>query len=256
MIPRAMKMATLIAVLAASGLSHAQVERRGGDGMQRIMQQYQQVAAEKTELQAQLAQAKKELEAAQSELAAAKKERDALKVRAAGAASAQATVAQLTSAKEAAEKNLDAYKQRMTEIVARFREMAGTLKTVEAERGKLRDELQQRNEAFDKCAVDNAQLYEINGEILDKYNHVGLFTKVSAAEPFTRITRNRMDNLVLEYRERAEQLKVKQSSAAQGGTAQGPAARGAAPQSGTAPQSGAAPAGGTPGSAPQGTTPR
>jgi len=43
---------------------------------------------------------------------------------------------------------------------------------------------------------------------LDRYDHVGLFTKASAVEPFTHITRTRLDNLVVEYRERAEQLRV------------------------------------------------
>jgi hypothetical protein len=56
------------------------------------------------------------------------------------------------------------------------------------------------------------QLYEINGEILDRYEHVGLFTKVSAAEPFTKITRTRIDNLVIEYRERAQELRVKKAT--------------------------------------------
>src|ERR1700692_3607899 len=66
--------------------AHAQTQRSGsGSGeTQKFMQQYQQLAAEKTALQAQQAQTKKELEAAQADLAAVKKERDALKSRAGG----------------------------------------------------------------------------------------------------------------------------------------------------------------------------
>src|ERR1700730_11065698 len=62
---------------------HAQTQRSGGEA-QKFMQQYQQLAAEKAALQAQVAQGKKDLDAAQAALAAAKKERDALKARAAG----------------------------------------------------------------------------------------------------------------------------------------------------------------------------
>lgn len=189
--------------LAASAPSLAQVERSGGGELQKIMQQYQQVAAEKTALQAQVAEMKKDLDTAKSDLAAAKKERDALKVRAGGAAAAAAAVTQLTASKESADKNLELYKQRMNELVSRFRETASNLKEVEADRNKLHKDLDERNAAFDKCAENNLQLYEINTEVLDRYEHVGLFTKASAAEPFTQITRTRIENLVDEYRARA-----------------------------------------------------
>ena len=187
-----------------------QVQRSGGGGeTQKIMQQYQQVAAEKTALQAQVAQMKKDLDGTKADLAAMKKERDALKARAAGAAGTAATVAELSASKQAAEKNLEVSKQRMTELVARFRETATNLKDVEAEYAKTRKALDDRNTAFDKCAVDNVQLYEISHEVLDRYEHVGLFTKVSAGEPFTKITRTRIENVVDEYRARAEELRVK-----------------------------------------------
>lgn len=198
----------IVAVVSAAAPARAQVERSGGEA-QKFMQQYQQVASEKIALQAQLDKMKKDLDAAQAELATAKKARDALKARTGASAE---EVAKITASKDAAEKNLDTYKQRMTELVTRFREMAVNLKETEADRSKLRDELQQRNAAFDKCAQDNLQLYEITGAVLDRYEHVGLFTKASAAEPFTRITRTRIENLVDEYRARALELRVKKTS--------------------------------------------
>ena len=188
----------------------AQVQRSGGGSeSQKIMQQYQQVAAEKTALQAQVAQMKKDLDGTKADLAAMKKERDALKARAAGAAGTAAAVAELSASKQAAEKSLEVSKQRMTELVARFRETATNLKDVEADQAKTRKVLDDRNSAFDKCAADNFQLYEISRDVLDRYEHVGLFTKVSAVEPFTKITRTRLENIVDEYRARAEELRMK-----------------------------------------------
>jgi chaperonin cofactor prefoldin len=188
---------------------YAQVQRSGGGEVQKFMQQYQQVAAEKTTLQAQLAQMKKDLDAANAELAVVKKERDAAKSH---VGVSPAAITQATGAKEAAERNLEQSKQRMTELIGRFRETATNLKDVEADRTKLRKDLSERNSALDTCIADNMQLYEITGEVLDRYQHVGLFTKVSAAEPFTQITRTRIDNLVEEYRERARELRVKKSA--------------------------------------------
>jgi len=43
---------------------------------------------------------------------------------------------------------------------------------------------------------------------LDRYEHVGVFTKASTVEPFTRISRTRIGNIADEYRERALQLRV------------------------------------------------
>jgi len=185
--------------------AHAQTQRSGSGETQKFMQQYQQLAAEKTALQAQQAQTKKDLDAAQAELAAVKKERDALKSRVGGSA---AQFAQLAAGKEAAEKSLEQLKQRTTELVARFREMAVNFKEVEADRAKLQNELKERSLAFDKCVEDNLGLFEVNSEILDRYEHVGVFTRIGTADPFTKIARTRIENLVDEYRARALELRA------------------------------------------------
>jgi chromosome segregation ATPase len=197
-----------IALLAAAG-AHAQAPRAGGGESQKFMQQYQQIAAEKTALQGQLEKMKKDLEAAQAELATAKKERDALKAQKARSEGSAGQVAQLAAAKESAEKSLEQYKQRTNDLVARFRETATNLKEVETNRNQLQTELKDRSAAFDKCAQNNLGLFEINGEILDRYEHIGPFTKVGTADPFTRISRTRIENLVVEYRERALELRSK-----------------------------------------------
>jgi SMC interacting uncharacterized protein involved in chromosome segregation len=199
----------LLALTAVAPSVHAQTQRSGGGEAQKFMQQYQQLAAEKTALQAQVAQMKKDLDMAQAALAAAKKERDALKARSAGSAAAAAQLAQVNASKETAEKNLEQYKQRTTELISRFKETVGTLKGVEADRDELRKNYQALGIAFDKCAESNLQLYEISNTVLDRYDHVGLFTKVGASEPFTKITRSKINNLVDEYRARAEELRVK-----------------------------------------------
>lgn len=210
MSPRIARVGLVLAFGAAALPLHAQVQRSGGGESQKIMQQYQQVAAEKTALQAQTAQMKKDLDAAKSELAAVKKERDALKSQTGTAAAA---AAQSAAAKQAMEKSVDQYKQRLTELVARFRETATTLKDVESDRSKLQNDLKERASAYDKCAEDNLGLFEISDDVLNRYEHVGLFTKVSAAEPFTKITRTRIENLVDEYRARALELRAKKPAA-------------------------------------------
>jgi chromosome segregation ATPase len=202
--------ALAVAMAGVNSDAHAQTQRSGGEA-QKFMQQYQQLSAEKTGLQGQVAQLQRDLDAAKGELAAVKKERDALKRAHAGGVPA-AAVSKLTASKETAERSLELSKQRMTQLVGRFRELGNNLKDVEADRAKLREDAAKRSAAFDKCAEDNLQLYEINADLLDRYEHVGLFTRVSAAEPFTKLTRTRIENLVDEYRERAQQLRAKKSA--------------------------------------------
>jgi chromosome segregation ATPase len=208
--PRIARVGLVLAFSAAAAPLHAQVERSGGGESQKIMQQYQQLAAEKSALQAQVTQMKSDLDGAKAELAGAKKERDALKSHAGEAAAAAA--ARLSTEKEAADKSLEQYKQRLTELVARFRETANNLKEVEADRTKLKSDLDERSAAYDKCAEANLGLFEINAEILNRYERIGPFTKISSAEPFTRITRSRIENLVDEYRARALELRVKKQT--------------------------------------------
>lgn len=199
------------ALLLAPAL-FAQTQRSGGGETQKILQQYQQIAAEKTALQGQLAQAQKDLDSAKAQLAAMKKERDMLKAHVGGSTAPAAAVAQLTAAKESAERTAETRKQRLTELVARFRETATNLRDVEADRTKLHKDLDERNSAYDKCAENNLQLYEISSDVLNRYERVGVFTKISATEPFTKITRTRIENLVDEDRTRAQALRAKKRS--------------------------------------------
>lgn len=205
---------TLIAVasLALNAPTNAQTQRSGGSGeAQKFMQQYQQLAGEKTALQAQLAQMKKDLDAANAQLAAVKKERDAAK---AHVGISPAALTQANGQKDAAERNLEKSKVQINELVTKFRGVALSARDIEGERNKLREDLAKRERELDKAADDNMQLYEINADLLDRYDRVGLFTRASASEPFTKLTRTRIDNLVIEYRQRAEALRIKRSEAA------------------------------------------
>jgi len=199
---------SMIAALVAGGSVHAQTQRSGGGEAQKFMQQYQQLAAEHAAMQAQLADLKKQLDAAKAdkaELAVVKKERDAAK---ASVGAAAATLSQAEKTKSAAEQSLEQSKQRMNELVARFRETLQNMKEIESDRNDSRKQLAERSTAYGQCVEDNLQLYKLSREVLDRYEHVGLFTKISASEPFTRITRTRIENFAEEYRIKADALKL------------------------------------------------
>jgi chromosome segregation ATPase len=211
--------ACLLAILAAAGAS-AQTQRSGGTsgGNAQIMQQYQQLSAERVALQTENARLKQDAEGAQRELKAVKKERDELKARS-GHSTAELEQAQARA--QASEQLVEKGRKSLEELVARFRETATTLRTVEAERGQLQERLAAAGRAFDTCATRNAALYDVSAEVLDRWEHEGAWSRAARAEPFLRLKRTEIENLADEYRERARQLKVKQAP---------PAAASVAPQ--------------------------
>ncbi len=210
----------VVAVLlgtVSAGRVLAQVQRSGGGASAQLMQQYQQIAAERTQLQADNAKLKKDLDDLKKQLDTVKQQVSASKAGAsrseAALAAAQAT-AQAENANNA--KAIAEWKSKMQDLVGRFRETIAQLRTAETERTDLQQQLTQSKSAFDTCAERNYALYQVTDEILDRYAHQGAFSYMARAEPFTRIKRTQIDNLALEYKERAEELRVKQPGSVKG----------------------------------------
>jgi chromosome segregation ATPase len=221
----AIKPPAVLALLAASlwtAPALAQVQRGGGGtASAALMQQYQQVVSERDRLQADNAKLKKDNDELRRQMDTVKEQLATTKAGATRNASALAT-AQASSESNA--RALTDSRGKMQELIGRFRETAAQLRTVESDRAVLQQQLTQSKAAFDKCAQSNFDLYQVTNEVLDRYAHQSAFSYMAKAEPFTRIKRTEIDNLVLEYRERAEQLRVKPvASGAATGSASGPA---------------------------------
>ena len=212
----------LIAILSVGATAHvafAQVQRSGGANAQ-LAQQYQQVMAERTQLQADNAKLKKDLDDAKKQLDAAKAQLTASKSTA-GTAAAQLAAAQASSQSTA--QSLEQSKARLQELVNRFRETAVALRGVESDRAQLQQQLAQSRASFDQCAERNYQLYQVDNEVLDHYEHEGTISHLARAEPFTRIKRTQVENLVDEYKARAEELRVQKAAPPAGAAPAAPA---------------------------------
>lgn len=213
-------MAIAILGLASVQGALAQVQRSGGGANAQLAQQYQQIVVERTQLQAdndklkkQLEDIKKQLQAVQQQLGASKK----------GAATSASQIAAAQAASQTSAQSLEQAKSRMQELVGRFRDTAVTLRGVESERAQLQQQLAQSKSDFDKCAERNYQLYQLDTEVLDRYEHEGTLSHVARAEPFTRIKRVQVENLVDEYKVRAEELRLQQAAPAAAALPPGPA---------------------------------
>ena len=233
-------LASLCCALVANS-AMAQVQRSGGGGgaaNAQLMMQYQQADAERTQLKSENTKLKKDLDDLKKQLDAAGKQAAASK---AGVSRDAAQLAAAQAANDRGAKDLADSKAKMQELVGKFRETITQMRGVESERTQLQQQLAQSKTALDQCADRNYSLYQVDNEVLDRYAHEGALSHMANAEPFTRIKRTQIDNLVLEYKERAEELRMKKAQGASGGT---PAAPNSAP----------APANPPPGSASGGTS--
>ncbi len=206
MIPNSGKSRLAVACLAVLAASTAlgQAQRSGNDGA-RVMQQLQQVTAERTTLQADNDRLQKELDTAKAELTRLQAEQGGLQRR---AQSAEAATAKLNSSTAASGETLERTRAQLQELVARFRETTDQLRTAELERSEARNLLGTRERDLKVCIDRNVGLYELNSEMLHHLEDRGFWGRAAEQERITGIVRARLDNLIDDYRYRVEELRV------------------------------------------------
>jgi chromosome segregation ATPase len=202
--------------VALSGMSGAiaQTARPGsGAANAQAMQQVQQLASERTALQAENARIKADLEAA-------RKERDSLKPalkRAQDALigrdrSADAEVARVQGDKARVDGELAREKARVEELVQRLRETAVSVREVEVDRGAKTQLLAQREQELKVARERNEKLHVLATEIISKLEDQGFWSAVSRREPFTQLKRVELENLADNYRAAADDQRLPDSS--------------------------------------------
>lgn len=201
----------LASLLGAATSASAQTSRGGGSTSNaQVIQQLQQLGSERTQLQAENARLKRELEDL-------KKERDALKAgqqsSSARERAATAAATRGTQQREGLESELARQKERMQELVAKFRETGQALREVETDRGAKAQSLTLREQELKACTERNGALYDLNREVLDRLEHQGVWSSLAAKEPFTRLKRTQLENLADGYRDRAEDNRVEPPAA-------------------------------------------
>jgi chromosome segregation ATPase len=206
-------MLLLVGAAVSHELSAQEARSGGGSPNAALVQQMQQLASERTDLQAQLAKLQKDLEDM-------RRERDTLKSGQAAAdrraQQSESAVHQIQQDAAGRQKNADdtlaRSKAQLEQLVAKFRELAQTLRDTETDRNTLQQKLVAQEHTASVCTDDNASLYNLNTEVLDHFAHSALAGMLHA-DPFTKIARTRLDNTVLEYKQRAQELRLQAAQA-------------------------------------------
>jgi chromosome segregation ATPase len=202
-------LAAALLLVAASGLASttvAQTARSGsGAANAQTARQLQQLAQERTALQDENQKLKSELAELKKQLDGMSAEQASLRRRAGGA---DATVAAATNSRAVLEAELERRKAREAELVAEFRKTIGLMRDVEADRSRLAADARVTGANLKQCSEANVELAGIAIEALERYENAGFGHAVARAEPFSRLARTRVENLVDEYRAKVEALRV------------------------------------------------
>ena len=204
---RALAAGIVIVSMLASTMASAQTARSGGGGAAnaQAMQQLQQLASERTALQAENARIKGDLEAARKERDSLKAAQDAQSRRSRGA---EAELARTQADKARVEGDLAREKQRVEELVQRMRETATAVREVETDRAAKTLSLAQREQELKVAQQRNTKLYALAAEIIDKLDDQGFWTAVARREPFTKLKRVELENLADTYRGAADDQRL------------------------------------------------
>lgn len=195
--------AVTLCLLASA--SHAQVQR-SGNADARVAQQLQQLASEKVALQSENNKLKQELEQIKAQLQKSASTTKELENRN-RALQSQAAASRI-GGNEQWEEQLGRSRAQLQELVGKFRETAQTLREVELDRATAKSQLATKEREYKVCVDRNAAMYELNDEVLDRMEDRGLWSQLAEREPFTRLKRTQLENLIDDYRYRVEELRV------------------------------------------------
>lgn len=203
--------ASILLACSLACVAQAQVQR-SGNADARVAQQLQQLSSEKSALQSENNKLKQELEQAKAQLqkyTVVTKDletRNKALIAAAGKGS---------TASQQLEEQLERSKAQNQELVGKFRETVQTLRDIESERATLKSQMAAKERDYKVCVDRNVELYQVNDEILDRMEDRGFWSQLTEREPFTRIQRTRLENLIDEYRYRADELRLEKQQQAQ-----------------------------------------
>jgi chromosome segregation ATPase len=198
---RAIVAATLCLIAVST---QAQVQR-SGNADARVAQQLQQLTSEKVALQAENNKLKQELEQVKAQL---QKSASATKELENKNRALQASTVSRATNNQQAEEQLERSRAQLQELVTKFRETAQTLRDVETDRTTAKSQLAAKEREYKVCVDRNAALYELNDEVLDRMEDRGFWSQLAEREPFTRLKRTQLENLIDDYRYRVEELRV------------------------------------------------
>jgi hypothetical protein len=183
----------MIVGLSFSGVGLTEGNDANKNALAKAQYMLRQLSIEKAELDKTLAKQKMEIEKLSKEItqlkAESKNKLDAAQK------NQQQIVSQLKSAQQKFENQLQSENAKSTSLIT-------TKQTLE-------QRLAKQVQNFDVCYDNNKKLYQINQEILAKYQDKDFWDALRQQEPVTAVEKVKVENLVQDYQYEMDQLSVK-----------------------------------------------
>jgi len=209
MIPRLLCQGIVVAFLGGSCSSGTMAadavsnkdQKKERQALRRMQQQLNEIQQQKSAL----AQEKTVLEET------LKKKHDETESNKRSAASAAARASRLEKDIETANNGQTELRTQLDEAAKRNEELSGQRKQLEQDLKNKTVALAKQDEQRKLCETNNNELYRIGRELADWYTSKGAMNAILEAEPFTRIKRVEMENLLENYRDKLEGQHLQRS---------------------------------------------
>lgn len=166
--------------------------------LQKAQYMLRQATNEKAELQTQVDALKQQVEKLMQDVAATKTAADQAK---------RTTEDKYGNA-------IEQWKQRDTQRSDELASLKQQLNQEIVQKREIESKLQKQSNNFAVCYANNRKLYDLNGELLARYENKGFGDVLKQREPFTGIKQVDIENLVQDYRYRIDDLKIPGEAAA------------------------------------------
>lgn len=129
--------------------------------------------------------------------------------KAADKANADKKVTELEAKVALRDKDVATLTESLTKWKEGYTKLEGIAKTTESKRATLNTQVIQLQRRVEDRETKNRELYKIGNEILDRYKNFGLGHALAAREPFTGITRVKLQTLVQDYADKLDDQTVR-----------------------------------------------
>ncbi|WP_395736204.1 hypothetical protein [Prosthecobacter sp.] len=199
-----------VSLLAVHSIQAAEEADPAMAMLKRVREQLRTITIQKQKSDADLAavQAEKvDLEAKNADLA--KKLEDLTKLNARERTASEKTIADLKEKNEEQTLEVARLNESLSQWKAGYKKVEDAKNARDADNAKLADKVVILDRRVADYRRKNEELYKAGTEVLTRYENFGLGTALTAREPFTRLTRVKMESLVQEYQDKLMDNKIK-----------------------------------------------
>ena len=100
---------------------------------------------------------------------------------------------------------------RLREVIGKYRELAANLQKTKVDKSDLEHRLAQETRRREDAEAKNEKLYQLNAELVKKFDDKGVMDALLQHEPFTGIKEVQIENIKQDYSYKADQQKVRVS---------------------------------------------